>query len=112
MHKRFETFYKKKKAWCYFSTGKICTIDSQSGSNDFETEKTFGSEDRIGILIDFRELFIQFFVNQEAVANSLKFSYSSEDLPLIPALSLNSDSNNFFEVMIMKDPQIPSLQNN
>ena len=97
-----------KRAVAFFATGKISKLE-QNVASDIDTDKSFGMDDRVGVLLDFRDTFIQFFVNGEPAGPSIKFSFdNSSDLPLVPALSLNSGPDNLFEVMIIADATIPS----
>lgn len=56
--------------------------------------RPFSVNDRVGLLLDFKHLVLQFFLNGVPQGDQpLSFVFAADDQPLFPSLSLNGDSS-------------------
>lgn len=95
------------RTWAYVAaSGKVY----ENGVEKYKGHP-YSMGDRVGLLLDFRDQVIRFFLNGEPEGKSMSFSWGSaedksDSLPLFPALSLNGGSDKFW-CKVMENPTIP-----
>jgi hypothetical protein len=111
-----------RKTWSYVAaTGKIYErgvemfvgrlvcweVDTVSFFLTVVCERPFSVNDRLGLLLDFKNSVLQFFLNGAPQGKPLGFVFAADDQPLFPSLSLNGGGDKF-HVTIIDNPSLPS----
>jgi hypothetical protein len=92
-----------RKTWSYVAaTGKIF-----ERGVEMSVARPFSVNDRVGLLLDFKHSQLQFFLNGQPEGQALSFSFSPEDPPLFPALSLNGGGDKF-HIHVVESPNLPA----